>query len=290
VKDGFLRTMLWGALWDQVRDAQLEPGRFATLVLAELPSERDEQIVPVLLGRLERSIRAYVPPNKSAALTVDAERVLWEGARDGSKTYGIRKAFLDAFIGLASSTDGVVKLESLLKADSAAGEPVRDPTRWSIVDRLVVLGTPDAARLLAAQIARDTTPDGRRRAFTAGAARNSAAVKAEYFTRYFADKGLNEDWASGSLGGFNALEQQELTLPYLRPALDSLPFIQANRRIFFLGGWLGSFIGGHTDDAALQVVRKFLADHPKLPKDLREKVLQSSDELERTVRIRKRWQ
>jgi hypothetical protein len=37
-------------------------------------------------------------------------------------------------------------------------------------------------------------------------------------------------------------------------------------------------------------VRKFLADHPKLPKDLREKVLQGSDELERTVRIRKRWQ
>ena len=53
---------------------------------------------------------------------------------------------------------------------------------------------------------------------------------------------------------------------------------------------LGAFIGGHTTDAALQTVKKFLADHPKLPKDLREKVLQSSDELERTVRIRKRWQ
>src|ERR1019366_2221712 len=215
----FLRTMLWGALWDQVRDAQLAPERFAELALAELPREHDEQIVPMLLGRLERSIRAYIAPAKASMVRANAERILWDGARDGSKPYGIRKAFLDAFIGLAASTDGVATLESLLSADSAAGEPVRDPTRWS------------------------------------------AAVKADYFTRYFADKTLNEDWASGSLGEFNALEHQDLPLPYLRPALDSLPFIQANRRIFFLGSWLGAFIGGHTSDAALQTVKKYLSDH-----------------------------
>jgi aminopeptidase N len=290
VPGGFLRTMLWGALWDQVRDAQLAPDRFAELALAEIPREQDEQIVPVLLGRLERSIRAYIAPAKAEAVRASAERMLWDGARDTSKPYGIRKAFLDAFVGLAASADGVARLESLLSADSAAGEPVRDPTRWSVVNRMIVLGARNAERSLAAQIARDTTPDGRRRAFVAGAARKSAAVKADYFARYFADKTLNEDWASGSLGEFNALEHEDLTLPYLRPALDSLPFIQANRRIFFLGSWLGSFIGGHTSDAAMQTVRKFLADHPKLPKDLREKVLQSSDELERTVRIRKRWQ
>lgn len=290
VRDGFLRTMLWGALWDQVREAQLAPERFAELALAELPREADEQIVPVLLGRLGRSIRAYIAPAKAASVTGDAERVLWAGTRDGSKPYGVRKAFLDAFIGLASTADGVAKLRSLLGDSVIVGEPVGDPTRWAVVNRLIVLGAPDADRALAAQIAKDTTPDGRRRAFVAGAARGSAAVKADYFRRYFADKTLNEDWASGSLGEFNALEQQELTLPYLRPALDSLPFIQANRRIFFLGGWLGAFIGGQTSEAALATVRKFLADHPKLPKDLREKVLQSSDELERTVRIRKRWQ
>jgi aminopeptidase N len=290
VQDGFLRTMLWGALWDQVRDAQLDPARFAELALAEVPNEKDEQIVPAILGRFERAARAYVAPVNAANLIVSAESTFWTQARDASKPYGIRKAFLDAFIGLATSSGGVAKLESLLSADSAAGEPVRDPTQWSVVDRMIVLGTSNAESALAAQIARDTTPDGRRRAFVAGAGRKSAAVKAEYFTRYFADKSLNEDWASGSLGEFNALEHQDLTLPYLRPALDSLPFIQANRRIFFLGSWLGSFIGGHTSDAALQTVKKFLADHPKLPKDLREKVLQSSDELERTVRIRKRWQ
>ncbi|HEY6060806.1 MAG TPA: hypothetical protein VIV10_09480 [Gemmatimonadales bacterium] len=52
---------------------------------------------------------------------------------------------------------------------------------------------------------------------------------------------------------------------------------------------MGSFLGGQTSRQALDVVRAYLADHPNLPVDLRQKVLQNADELERTVRIRARW-
>jgi aminopeptidase N len=288
VNDGLLRAMLWGALWDQVRAARLAPERFAGLALSELPRELDEQIVPALLGRLERALKAYLPPGPALELGAAAERVSWEMARDPARPYGVRRAALDAFISLGKSPEAVARLRTLLTADSAAGEPVRDPTRWGVVDRLLVLGDSAAAAALARQTARDTTPDGRRRAFIAGAAPPSAAVKADYFRRWFADRALNEDWASGSLSTFNALEHQALTLPYLRQALDSLPYIQANRRIFFLGAWLGSFLGGQTSPAALATVRRYLTDHPDLPKDLRQKVLQYADELERTVRIRRR--
>ena len=287
--DPFLRAMLWGAVWDQVRAARMAPERFARLVLRELPGERDEQVLPGLLGRLGRTLAAYASPAVCEGLRPAVEGALWTSASDASLPYGLRRAYLDAFIGIAATPDGITKLTSLLSADSAAGEPVRDPTRWDVVTRLRILGASDAERLAAAQAVRDTTPDGRRRAFTSGAARGGPEVKHEYFSRYFADSTLNEDWATGSLGGFNALEHQALTLPYLRAALDSLPFIQAHRRIFFLGSWLGAFIGGQTSEAALAVVRRYLAEHPDLPRDLRQKVLQSTDELERTVQIRRRW-
>jgi aminopeptidase N len=286
VGDPFLRAMLWGALWDQVRAARMAPDRFARLALRELPAEHDEQILPQLLGRLGRAVGAYCAEPVRDSLRPEVERVLWSGAADEAHPYGIRKAYLDAFVAAAATPDGAARLVALLGADSAAGEPLRDPTRWEIATRLAALGVPDAPRLVAAQAARDTTPDGRRRAFIAGAAVRSAEAKAAYFARYFADSTLNEDWATGSLGAFNALEHQALTLPFLRPALDSLPFIQAHRRIFFLGSWLGAFLGGHTSPAALDAVRQYLLDHPDLPRDLRQKVLQQADELERTVRIR----
>jgi aminopeptidase N len=289
VKDPFLRTMLWGALWDQVRDAKLTPARFARLALTELRRETDEQIVPVILGRLNRAVSTYASSAERDRLRPTLEDALLAGVNDTSRPYGIRRANLDAFISAASTARGISELTSLYAADSVAGEPMRDPTRWSIVNRLTILGAPGGTALVVRQTARDTTPDGRRQRFIAGAALPDANVKREYFNRYFADKTLNEDWASGSLGAFNASEHAALTLPYLRPALDSLRYVQANRRIFFLGSWLGAFIGGQRSQAALDIVRTYLAENPSLPLDLRQKVLQSADDLERTVRIRRRW-
>ncbi len=286
VDDSFLRAMLWGALWDQVRGYRMKPDRFVRLALRELPRETDEQLVPVVLARVERAVAAYLRPDARDQIQAEVERVLWEGAGNAAVSYGVRKAYVDGFIGLATSADGVAKLNALLSADSVAGEPLRDPTRWDIVTRLLELNAPQASARLAQQAKRDTTADGRRLRFIAGAGEPSADTKRRYFTRYFADSALNEDWATGSLGPFNALEHQALTFPYLAPALDSLPFIQANRRIFFLETWLAAFLRGQTGDSALSVVRRYLEEHPRIPPDLRRKVLQHMDELERTVRIR----
>ena len=123
----------------------------------------------------------------------------------------------------------------------------------------------------------------------AAAARPSPANKAAYFDRYFRDTTLNEDWATASLRAFNDGDQSSLTLPYLVPALDSLPWIQKNRRIFFLGSWLGGFIGGQQSPEALSEIDAFLAKRPTLPADLRQKILQTRDDLERTVRIRAKF-
>lgn len=80
-----------------------------------------------------------------------------------------------------------------------------------------------------------------------------------------------------------------MTRPLLVAALDTLPWIQRNRRIFFLGSWLGATMGGQRDAVALDLVDAWLRNHPTLAPDLRQKVLQSRDELDRTVRIRARF-
>jgi aminopeptidase N len=289
VSDPLLRTMLWGALWDLVRDARLDPARFATLAIRELAREKDEQIFPNLIGRVNRTLSAYLSSAARDSLEPKAETEFWREAHHTWHPYGVRRAYLDAFINVARSADAIARLRTLLTVNSVAGDPVRDPTRWDIVTRLMILGAPGARDELGRQARRDTTPDGRRRAFIAGAARRDSATKATYFDRYFSDASLNEDWASGSLSAFNAPEHAELTLPYLRPALDSLPFIQKNRRIFFLGNWLGAFIGGHRSGEALGIVNAYLAENPGLPLDLRRKVLQTVDELNRTVAILARW-
>ena len=286
VRDDFLRAMLWGALWDQVRDARLEPARFARAALRELPHEQDEQIVPVLLGRVSRVVTAYLSTELRERLRPDLERVLLAGATDSARAYGVRKNHLDGYIALAQSPAALGTVDALLDSATAAGAPLRSPTRWAIVTTLVARQAPSADARLAAEARRDSTTEGRRRAFVAGAARPDSATKAEYWARYFGDRDLNEDWVTASLRAFHDPARDELTRPYLVPALDSLKWIQQHRRIFFLGSWVGATLDGQRSAGALAEVDAFVRQRTNLPRDLREKILQGRDELERTVAIR----
>ena len=287
VQDDFVRAMLWGALWDQVRDAQLAPDRFVALALRELPIERDEQIVPVILGRLSRAVSAYLSPAKQAAVRPDVERVLLAIANDSTRSYGIRKNHLDTWIGVVRSPGALTTLDAMLDSASLGGAALRAPTRWGIVTSLLARAAPTAQRRLFEESRKDSTSEGRRRAFVAGAAQPDSASKAAYWNRYFGDRQLNEDWVTASLRAFHDPEYEALTRPYLMPALDSLGWVQRNRRIFFLGNWVSATLDGQRSPSALAAVDALLSRPNGLPRDLREKVLQSRDELERTVAIRR---
>jgi aminopeptidase N len=288
VKDDLLRAMLWGALWDLVREARLSPARFAAAALRALPTERDEQIAGSLTGRLITAVSRYSDDATRDSLQPLVERVLLAGASRTSVGYGQRKSQLDAYINSATTPAALERLDAWLARDSAAGIPLRPPTRWAIVTHLLAHRAPAAAARLAAETARDSSSEGRRQAFVAGAAVPDSVVKRAYYTRWLSDSTLNEEWVTSSLRAFHDPDHAALTRPFVVPSLDTLPWIQRNRRIFFLGAWLSAAIGGQHSPDALTSVDTWLATHPLLGADLRRKVLQSRDELERTVRIRTR--
>jgi aminopeptidase N len=286
VDDDFLRAMLWGALWDLVRETRMSPRRFLGAALRELPNERDEQIAGGIIGRVRRDVEAYLSAADRNALIPAVEQTLVAGATNAGRSYGLRKSHFDAYVDLASTPTALARLDAWLDSATAAGLPLRQPSRWAIVTRLLAVAAPRAEQRLADETRRDTTAGGNRRAFVAAAVRPDAVTKERYFQRYFSDSTLNEEWVTASLHLFNDPDQSALTLPYLAPALDSLPWIQRNRRIFFLGSWLSAFVGGQRSPEALRIIDDFFASHQDLPTDLRQKILQSRDELERTVRIR----
>jgi aminopeptidase N len=288
VKDGLLRAMLWGALWDLMREARFAPARFVDLVMTALPAEHDEQIASVLVSRAAYALTRYASETDAARLYPRWEALHAARAQNGALSYGLRKDSLDTLAATARTASGRKILRDYLSGALAFdGAPVKQLTRWNIVQRLIALGEPDADALFAAEATHDTTPEAGRSAFIAGAAAPKAAVKHDYFDRYFSDTNLNEEWVSASLGAFNDPDQAALTLPYLRPALDRLPWIQVHRRIFFLAGWVNAFVRSHGSERALAIVDRYLTDNPVLGADLRRKALEARDELERTVRVRK---
>src|SRR5262249_44637017 len=110
VNDPFRRAMLWGALWDLVRDARLAPSTFISAALRALPLETDEQIASGMITRVNRALGTYLSVAQRDSIGPEVERALLVGAGDPSRPYGIRKDELDAYIGVARTADAKARL------------------------------------------------------------------------------------------------------------------------------------------------------------------------------------
>lgn len=287
LEDAFLKTMLWGALWDSVREAELNPVDYIALVLKTLPTENDEELTQSLLDRAARSFQRYLAKKQQSTLAPQLERLCFDRMMK-SGDLGLRITYFRVFRRIATTAAARQQLKEIL-ADKTKipGVEIKPLDRWQIITALVAQNDSEAVSLLDAERKRDMTDDGRKQAYIAGAASADAETKRRYFDDYLKNNLVAEDWVEGSLGAFNSSNQSRLTLPYLKPALEALPQVKRERKIFFVLAWLNAFIGGQQTRAARDQTREFLRLN-KLDRDLELKVLEVMDELERTVRIRAR--
>jgi aminopeptidase N len=229
-----------------------------------------------------------------------------------SPTLGQRITYYRALLNIVSTENGRSVLKAMLKSEpppsgggqklgvrstnwpaaNAAGSdsiPLKTKDRFDIVTRLAILGDPDAPKLLADLEKTETSDDAKRYAYAARAAFATKENREKFWTDFTTNKDISESWIEAAMGPFNSPRHSDLSLPYLQKALAELPNLKRNRKIFFVNGWLGAFIGGQKSQEALDIVNKFLADNLNLDRDLRLKILENVDIIERAVKIRNRF-
>jgi aminopeptidase N len=289
VRDDFLRTLLWGSLWDSVREAELAPSAYLELALKLIPQERDEVTAQGVLARVQTAYNRYLSSNERKSLAPRLEQML-KLRMLSAESAGLRITSFRAFQSIAITDAARETLKEILRGElKIPGMQLRSRDRFDIITALLTRDDRDAPALLEAQSKADTTDDGRRYAYAAAAAAGDAATKKKYFDAFTTDPKLPESWIEASMGSFNSIQQAELTLPYLDAALRELPRLKRTRKIFFVNSWLSAFIGGQCNERAQSTVQDFLQRESALDRDLRLKVLEVSDGLERCVKIRKQF-
>jgi aminopeptidase N len=289
VKDDFLRALLWGSLWESVREAEMAPAAFVGLAVKHAPAERDDVMLAFVLARAQTAFTRYLSAAQQRALAPRLEGLLRERML-GAATPGQRITYFRTYREVATSTAALDDLHDILAGKLRVdGMTLRSRDRFDIIRVLLAAGDARAPELWRKQSEADQTDDARRYAYAAGAAAADASAKRRYFGQFVGDKELAESWIEAGFGPFNTPRQAALTLPYLEPALAELSTLKRTRKIFFVNGWLAAFIGGQCDARAAGLVRDFLARHGALDRDLRLKVLEAADGLERCVRVREKF-
>ena len=288
VKDVFERTLLWGALWDSVRAAEMAPTDYLATALRELPNESNETLVRSIGGRSAVTLHSYLS-GEALRKWAPLFEALAAAKMMQAPDKGLRILWFRTLLSLATTDTALEPIRRLLKGEIAIPEvELRPLDRWRMVSTVLAQKAPNAVQIYQAETQRDATGIGRKYAYVARAATPDAQTKAWYFDDYMHNAERQEDWVQEGLGNFNEWNADLLTLPYLKPALEALPAIKQQRKIFFTLAWLNAFIGGQHSMEADRVVHDWLAS-ANVDADLKLKVLQVVDELDRTVRIRERF-
>jgi aminopeptidase N len=266
----------------------MDPREYIDLALRTLPGEKDESLAQSIIGRTITALHRYVPAETRAQLvpkmeTLAADQMLHSQSQD------MRITWFRALRGVAETEKARGQLKDMLSGKlTVPGVELRPLDRWNMVASLMAMNAPDAEAILTAEGDRDPSGDGKKYAYMATAARANATSKKAFFADYLDNASRPEDWIEQSLGSFNWWNQSELTAAYLRPALDALPQVKRERKIFFMLAWLNAFIGGQQSAGAQKQVHDFL-ETAALDRDLKLKILEVVDELDRTVKIRQKY-
>ncbi|GEC04116.1 aminopeptidase [Streptomyces spinoverrucosus] len=285
--DPLTRAVVWNALRDAVRDAELPPTAYLDTARAHLPHESDLALVQGVLGFATRQItdRYLTPEERPAALSTLSAlcRDLLRRTEDGDNP-GLRLLAVRHFIDVAAHPDTIA---AWLADGIVPGGPELDPElRWRILGRLAVLGATDDTAI-AAELDRDPSATGQEGAARCRAALPDPRAKQTAWEAMFAHDELSNYLFTATAQGFWQPEQAELVREYVPRYYEDAVALAARRgpaMAKVAGNW--AFPTHAVDTETLRLGEECLREAEPTPA-LRRKLVDQLDDLARALRVRR---
>ena len=171
------RALVWGALWDMTRDAEVAPRDYVRLVLEHIASESESTTIRLTLSQLLQTVRVYVAPETRAASIREVGDRLWALAQEADAASDEQFQFVKFFAAIASTTEHGTALSGLLDGSIALpGLEIDSDLSWELLEGLVLVGQAGEAEIAAA-LEKDNTAKGQQAAAAARAAIPTVAGK-----------------------------------------------------------------------------------------------------------------
>ena len=206
-------ALCWAAAWDMCRDAELAARDYVRLVSSGVDHAEEISVVQTLLRQAGAALRRFTDPawrERGADQAAGTLLGLAEQAAPGSDR---QLAYLQAFASLATSPSDLALLSGLLDGSAYMdGLVVDTELRWRLLHRLCSRGAAGPAEI-DAELRRDATDAGERRAATCRAAIPEAAAKEAAWQAIVSGTLPNATFRA-TLNGFADPDQADLLEPY----------------------------------------------------------------------------
>jgi len=290
--DAMARSVVWGAAWDMLRDAETGAGHFVDLVLGNVAAETESSVVLTLVRQLSSAARLYTAPAHRAATAERVATGLWDLARAAEAGSDIQLQAVRAFCGFVRSAEHVEVARGLHAGTlELPGLTVDIDLRWDLVGAVVGAdedGSLRAEQLVSSELARDDTASGRRAAAAALAARPTVVAKEEAWARVVSGE-LPNAVSAATIGGFSRTPDPELLDRFLDRYFEVLlPVWQERTNEMAQQFVTGMYPTALVREDVLARGDAWLQAHPDAPGGLRRLVLENRDGTARALRAHAR--
>jgi aminopeptidase N len=286
-RDPLPAALAWSAAWDMCRDAEMAARDYVRLVMLGVGSVTDISVAQTLLRQASLAVRRYADPawrDEGLEYMGDALHDLLFGAGPGSDA---QLAYAQALTGVARTDRHLSVVAGLLDGTvTLDGLAVDTDLRWTLLHRLVSQGRAGLEQI-DAELARDATDAGERRAAAARAALPDAENKRRTWDEIVAGR-LPNAMFRATLTGFVNSDQEELTAPYRDPFFDVLLDIWANwssdmaKRFVAIGYTICP-----TEPESIHVTDRYISRNSP-PAALHRLLIEGRDDIARALRCRER--
>ncbi|HEY3681804.1 MAG TPA: aminopeptidase N [Streptosporangiaceae bacterium] len=222
IRESLPRALAWSAAWDMCRDAEMPARDYVRLVVSGIRGVTDVMVAQTLLRQARMALLQYTDPawhDEGTRYLADALAALIREAEPGGD---LQLAYTNAFAGVAISDEHLALLRGLLDGDASIdGLAIDADLRWTLLHRLVGRGAAGPAEI-DAELERDATATGERRAATCRAAIPTPEGKAAAWARILDGPNIANAVFRATLLGFVDFERPDLLRPYVEKYFEAV--------------------------------------------------------------------
>ncbi|MGB4136946.1 MAG: aminopeptidase N, partial [Microbacterium sp.] len=289
IRDPLARSLVWGAAWDQTRDAESAASDYIDLVLGNIGRETESTTIRTTLAQLNLAATSYVAPSARAAAREKVADGLWALAQQAVPGSDAQLQLVTSFANAIVTPEqaGVV---GRLRAgeETLPGLEIDADLSWQLLVGLAAAGATDAATIDAA-LAADNTSKGAEFAAQARAALPTAAAKEAAWASLVEEDGLPNTIVRSAALGFVHPSGTDVLGAFIPRYFDMLLPVWESRT-YQIADYLvvGLFPRSLANRELRDATRAWLAEHQDVAPALRRLVHENLADVERALAAQSR--
>jgi aminopeptidase N len=289
IADPLARSLVWGAAWDQTRDAEASATDYIDLVLRNIGSETESTTVRTTLAQLQLAANSYVAPSTREAARARVADGLWELAKAAAAGSDSQLQFVTAFASAAATPAHVETVRSLRDGDTVLeGLEIDTDLSWQLLVALAAGGAVTAADIDAARAA-DNTAKGGEFAAQAKAALPTVEAKKEAWSSLVDSADAPNTIVRSAALGFTHPATVDVLTEFVQPYFDMLLPIWESRS-YQIAQYLivGLYPAALANTQLRDATRAWLSAHKDAAPALRRLVSENLAGVERALAVQER--